>query len=726
MKRAPRWTNRRTAPTRDTNALATAAKRRAAAASDTSASTSETSIAHGTSASASEITVPASEITAPASVTTTAPDPDNAVSGWFTPNQNRRLVRLPGNTYSQQGPGIAKSHLHATLPLDWEKLDTSNAGHPQAIRDHYARVKFAPLDGPSELTVDEFTGDGDPEDSFKDLAACNNCLVSAGDKIFLDSDEVYYSMRRLIARTQTQPDAFLGPIAGGNWWIAPPVYTLRLEQKGHGTYNTATNYIGDPRVAEFGLIFGDRSGDQTSFEAAMVTVHLVQSGANRSSHFSMLVHHVPTGNTWYMDSGEDGEIRSDLADAEFQRWLQNAGFEIGSSKTPPARHEYRQVPTQNDDWTCGLHSLMNALVFVRFGVFGWDQVRAWNDADSAMEALKTSLHLTLGVQYPPVPSRRTREVRYPHLFQKTRGKAAARKATRAPKPIQPTKPTKPTKPPKPTNKPATPAKKMPPNPPTKIIPKVDPKYEAIRLATCPGGTNPNAPTPDMLREPSSSPDLPSTTRAASTSRAPPLAPTGGPGIPVRHKTRTPPKRPRPEEPVIVPSFDDVMDLDDDADDDQSPLQRRANKRQRSDVTPTRTAKRRRTEAAVTPPGRRTEAVVLSDDDDDDFNDESARSTLSTPPSAKRQRRRVVARHQAQMGRRVSFRGVVADVEGEGDEAEEAGARVARVIGGLWDERGGRREGVESRYAAAPRGVWRGGGLRRLVRGGRRRGGLLEG
>lgn len=308
---------------------------------------------------------------------------------------------------------------------------------------------------------------------------------------------------------------------------------------------------------------------------------------------------------------------------------------------------------------------MNALIFVRFGVFGWDKVMAWDDPNEAMEALKKSLHHTLGIHYLPKKTR----------VQPTR------KSTRVPKPIQPTKPIKPTKlvqPPMPTNHPI-PAK-MRPKPPIKPIPEVDPKYEAIRRATLPGGTNPNAPTPDMLRDLSSSPDLPSTAPA---SRAPPApAPTGGPAIPVRHKTRSPLKRPRPEEPAFVPSFDDdVMDLDPgDADDDQSPLQRRIAKRQRSDVTPTptRTAKRRRTEAAVTPSGRRTEAAATpsgrrteaavtpsgpSEDDRDDENDDSLKSTLSTPPSAKRYRTRVLWHNQAQRGRRESFSGLLTEFEG---------------------------------------------------------------
>lgn len=272
---------------------------------------------------------------------------------------------------------------------------------------------------------------------------------------------------------------------------------------------------------------------------------------------------------------------------------------------------------------------MNALIFVRFGVFGWDKVMAWDDPNEAMEALKKSLHHTLGIHYLP----------------KTTRVQPSRKSTRVPKPIQPTTP---------TNHPI-PAK-MRPKPPIKSIPKVDTKYEAIRRATLPGGTNPNAPTADMLRDLSSSPDLPS---SPATSRAPPPppAPTGGPAIPVRRKTRRPPKR--PEEPTFVPSFDDVMELDND-DDDESPLQRRATKRQRSDVTPTptRTAKRQRTEAAVTPSGP-------SEDDRDDDNDKSSRSTLSTPPSAKRYRTRVLAHNQAQRGRRESFSGLVTEFEGGG-------------------------------------------------------------
>lgn len=737
VKRAPRFTKRRTTPTRATNAPApdtiTPASVTSVSTSETGASASEITVpapgtnapvpaakrsaapaakrrtapaakghaapAPGSSALASEASASASEITAPAS--------DSTIRLWFplVPAANRGTVRLPGHLATEEGPGIAEEDLHPTLPVDRTRL-IGNGGrdHAEAIRDHYARVKFAPLDGNGALTV-AASGMGRPLRSFIDLAACSNCLLSCGTKQFLDSEEVYFSMRRLMARTQTQNGAFLGSFAQGRWWIAPAGYVLRLER------STVTNYIGDGGLSGFEEVLGIQAGDRANFLAATVTIHLVQSGTGRVSHFSLLVHHVPTGNTWYMDSSDTGtNSRFNKAKNKFQQWLRDSRLPAGSTKNPPPVHRHCPVPLQDDGWSCGLHCIMNALIFVRFGAFGWDKVGAWDDPNSAMDALKKSLHHTLGIQYS---SKKTR-VQPP------------RKATRAPKPIQPTKPIKPTKlvqPPTPTNHPI-PAK-MRPKPPIKPIPKVDPKYEAIRRATLPGGTNPNAPTPDMLRDLSSSPDLPSTAPA---SRAPPApAPTGGPAIPVRHKTRSPLKRPRPEEPAFVPSFDDdVMDLDPgDADDDQSPLQRRTAKRQRSDVTPTptRTAKRRRTEAAVTPSGRRTEAAVTpsgpSEDDRDDDNDKSSRSTLSTPPSAKRYRTRVLAHNQAQRGRRESFSGLVTEFEG-GGEGVEGSASVARVIGGLWDGRGGRREGVESRYAAAPRGVWRGGGGRRLARGERRR------
>lgn len=575
------------------------------------------------------------------------------------PAANRGTVRLPGHLATEEGPGIAKEDLHPTFPKDGTRLDGNTGGdHPKAIKDHYARVKFAPLDGNGALTVDTW-GRGDPLQSFIDLAACNNCLLDCGDDDLLDSEEVYFSMRRLMARMQTQNGAFLGHFAQRRWWIANPGYVLKLDE--------ATNYIGDETLSPYKVVYGIKSGDRTDFLAATVTIHLVQSVAG-GAHFSLLIHHVPTGNTWYMDSSGSGrQLRFNKAKEEFQQWLQKSGLPDGSTKNPPPVHRHRLVPVQNDPWSCGLHCIMNALIFVRFGVFGWDRVGAWNDPTSAMDALKKSLHHTLGIQYPPKKA----------APKKTRVQPP-RKSTRVPKPIQTTKPTKPTKlvqPPSPTNHPIR--AKMRPKPPIKTVPKGDPKYEAIRLATLPGGTDPNAPTPDMLRELSSSPDLPSTA-PISTAPPPPPAPTGGPSIPARHKTRSPH---RPEEPTFVPGFDDdVMDLDnDDADDDQSPLLRRAVKRRRRDVTPTptRTAKRRRTEAAVTPPGRRTGAAVTPPGRRTEpavtppnrrteaavtppgqGNDESARSTVSTPPSAKRHRERVLAYNQAQTGRRESFKGAM--------------------------------------------------------------------
>jgi hypothetical protein len=578
---------------------------------------------------------------------TTTPAPDTSIRKWFPLVENRGTVSLPGHLVAEQGPGIAKQDLHPTLPLDWARLsaDASRSGHPKAIRNHYARVKFGPLDGHINLRVNA-NGDGYPLDAFRDLAACNNCLVSCGEADFLDTEEICYSMRRLIARTQTQAGAFLGPIANKKWWIAPAAYVLRLEQQGDDPYSTATNHIGDERLFGVGEIYGARSGDRASFQAAQVTVHLVQSGAEEASHFSLLVHHVPSGDTWYMDSAgtsKDRKTRSDLANAEFQRWLQNSGLPKGSTKIPRAKHQNCVVPLQDSHWTCGLHSMINALVFVRFGVFGWDKVEAWNQLNGkdtkVMRALKTSLHHSLGVKFPPTRKKNKPQSSPP---AKTRAQTAPEPAP-APKCPQPTTPTKPTK------RPATPAKLSP----------TGRDHPTLRLATLPGDTSPKAPTPGMAR--SRPPNRPSTPQAP--------APTG------------PSKRRRPTNPH----------------DSDTP----------APGTGYNTHKRPRTEETVTPAAKRKrpKKVVASSGSDDD---DTLISTLSTPTSLARQSARASARGQAVAERVINFMDAVISFEAEAAEvAGSAAARVARVIGGLWDGQR-REEAVESRYKAAPRGVWKGG------------------
>ncbi|KAK0754416.1 hypothetical protein B0T18DRAFT_386297 [Schizothecium vesticola] len=544
---------------------------------------------------------------------TTAPAPDTSIHQWFPRVENRGTVSLPGHLVAEQGPGIDKQDLHPTFPLDWARLsaDARRSGHPKAIRDHYARVKFGPIDGHIDLIVSA-NGDGYPLDAFRDLAACNNCL--------------------------TQDGAFLGSIADKKWWIAPAAYVLRLEQQGHDPDTTATNHIGDQRIFGVGEIYGARSGDRASFQAAQVTLHLVQSGAEEASHFSLLVHHVPSGNTWYMDSAgtsKDRKTRSNLANAEFQLWLQNSGLPKGSTKNPRAKHQNCVVPLQDSDWTCGLHSIINALVFVRFGVFGWDKVEAWNQINGkdtkVMRALKTSLHHSLGVKFPPTRKKNKPKSSPP---AKTRAQTAPKPAP-APKRPQPTKPTTPSKP---TNRPATRSK----------TPPIGHDYLTLRLATLPSDTGTDAPAPGMPR--SRPPKRPSTPQAP--------VPTG------------PSKRKRPTEP----------------DDSDTPTPgtrqstRSASKRPRTEETVTPAAKRQRTEEAVTPASkrRRTKKAVTPVIDDDD--DGTSTSTLSTPTSSARQSARSLLRGQAAMDRVVDFMGAMTSFEEEEAEAVgSAAARVARML-----------------------------------------------
>ncbi|KAK1835754.1 hypothetical protein QBC39DRAFT_413415 [Podospora conica] len=525
------------------------------------------------------------------------PAPHESIRSWFTTKTSKAALegfRLPGHTDDEPGPTISEKDLHPTLPLNGkEPLDIQNDGHPQLIKSHYERVKLVALDGAGTFTAGE--RDGHPRDSFIDLASCNNCLRTCRNKKDLDAEEVVFSMRRLIAWTQTDPEAFLGPLANRKWWIAPSFYVLRIQQPGarkpgtgkpNAGETTPTNYIGDKILEEIaGLekIYGDRdpTRDKADFQRAEVTVHLVQTGdpTTPGSHFSLLIHHRPTGNTMYMDSWHASvRARSTAARDEFKLWLENSGL---PQPPPTAHHVERPVGPQTGQWTCGLHCIINALVFIRFGLFGWDQMPAWNKVkdsqghvkdEDAIEALKKSLHHTLGVKYPlgkpqettqnpkkiiqnpkkiiqkPTPAQPSAKPAIKIIIkEKPTQPSAAKPATqKLPKIIMKAKPTQPTAKPAPKHTPPTNHPPLPAKPPTEAPsnrPSTSEKMQALIQATLPGGTSNVAPTQAMLRprSRSPSPDVP-------TQDTPPPRPRSrspSPDVPTQD---TPPSRPRSPSP----------------------------------------------------------------------------------------------------------------------------------------------------------------------------------
>ena len=66
---------------------------------------------------------------------------------------------------------------------------------------------------------------------------------------------------------------------------------------------------------------------------------------------------------------------------------------------------------QQDDWSCGIHVIANAMAFICFEVLGWHNIQHWSNVDGKLmrEELLVGLHRLLGLKY--WPNERNSEIR---------------------------------------------------------------------------------------------------------------------------------------------------------------------------------------------------------------------------------------------------------------------------------------------------------------------------
>lgn len=121
--------------------------------------------------------------------------------------------------------------------------------------------------------------------------------------------------------------------------------------------------------------------------------------------WTVLIRHNKTRNVWYFDCGEHNtrHERMEQALRELDVWLN----QIGAGRVGPCAM-YPDIPAIDKDHMhlSSLHCMANVLVFLHYGVIGWDEVAQFKHANSKKmeEAMLSSLHGIMGLEYRGTPS----------------------------------------------------------------------------------------------------------------------------------------------------------------------------------------------------------------------------------------------------------------------------------------------------------------------------------
>lgn len=304
-----------------------------------------------------------------------------------TPAASQRL-QLPSSSYLPAGLTGADL-LDATSPDINRQAAIQH--DKRFLRDTYNRVTHAILD-------DLWEDDDDAHSTLLAFEACHNGLWRSRTAQYLEAEDVYHLAVRLITWLQDQPEARLGSLLAGKWWVAPHAYVLLAgssaasdaTQPGHR--GAQTPELGDQSR------FGDLAQEHLeSFDKARFTVHFVHF--HLPEHWAVIILQRSTGNSWYIDSqpGRWTGWRNAKAYSVFKDWLQR------SRRPLPGRAVHTSVPgrDQMDGWSCGLHAIANAMAFIRFEVLGWHQIPEWRELDGRQMriAFTRSLHNMMGLDY---------------------------------------------------------------------------------------------------------------------------------------------------------------------------------------------------------------------------------------------------------------------------------------------------------------------------------------
>ena len=179
-------------------------------------------------------------------------------------------------------------------------------------------------------------------------------------------DSIYELLVLLMASLQVENNNM--------WYIVPAEYTLVPDEAGPPAL---------PKDSE----------EEGLFDNANYTVHLVQFGKAKvynkereDRHIAVLIRQKKTGSTWFLDSSGATEAsrkkHKENAVKALRKWM-DGELPKQNLKAKDGKHVLHvgvdDIPKQpkNEGFSCSLHAILNAMVFLRLGVLGWHHITRW-------------------------------------------------------------------------------------------------------------------------------------------------------------------------------------------------------------------------------------------------------------------------------------------------------------------------------------------------------------
>ncbi|KAK3685237.1 hypothetical protein B0T22DRAFT_213507 [Podospora appendiculata] len=270
---------------------------------------------------------------------------------------------------------------HVMTTLEPDSFDGLRAR--QFIHRTYSRVRHPVIDETDEHAY----GHEAPAQEFMAFRSCHiglRDIETRGE--YPTGDAIYHLGHRVLSWLQNIPHAPI--MQRDDWFWIPQAYMLSNAQ--------TPLALADPELVNYVTEMGDRSGDRAPFGKARFTLHLVHYSTPK--HYALIIRQASTGNRWYLDTLRSTRKKHNEAFSMLDTWLTGSGVK----KPPRAKSRVVEtVPLQEDDRSCGFQTIANAIVFVCFGCFGWNNISHWRDGEvpnnrRMLRELKTCLNALMG------------------------------------------------------------------------------------------------------------------------------------------------------------------------------------------------------------------------------------------------------------------------------------------------------------------------------------------
>lgn len=385
--------------------------------------------------------------------------PPEEQSDFFSVPTDAELERnfeLPDNTYLPYADEVTDDKLWSVTartfknnPLTWEFPDVFSfydEADERISRDliyqAYERVTgHDSLDPAEQLNrLGEGSWGGDNNFIYNVYGnALHNGLVKYRQSDLLTGASLYHLTRRLITYLQDlEPTSYLGSIDEGRWWLAPDCYHIlvscgRIEQgpddppPSYGASTIGAAHMSTDYVAQ-SLYGTDRFLDGERFDRARFTFHWInlqfynypdpkktaEKDAEKEDHWALVIRHAGTNRGHYFDSmfshhsAGERATRLRLVREAMNRWLGDSGKPLLVDLKAPARQPVQRELKNKGLWQCGVHTMANAIAFIRCGRLGWHNIPAWRGATAStgreadmVDQIGRSLHRLMGLTHDP-------------------------------------------------------------------------------------------------------------------------------------------------------------------------------------------------------------------------------------------------------------------------------------------------------------------------------------